>query len=185
MTDPKHRITARLTAEETSAFLREAANRKANEGRPFTSKRVHVMTMERSQTSMLQRLRRDGHQVDFSIRPPPLAMESGKVLPAMMLAGYSTVEMMRAAEGKPCPYCSHVMKTGLGRKPTRDHMHPRSKGGTLARGNCVIVCAPCNHKKGSLTLEEFAAELEKNNDRRAKIVKAFMSTVNLGECDAK
>ena len=39
------------------------------------------------------------------------------------------------------------------RMPTRDHAHPRSKGGRLI----VIACWTCNHMKGDMTMEEWEA----------------------------
>jgi HNH endonuclease len=48
-----------------------------------------------------------------------------------------------AAIGKPCAYCGEPMAA-----PTRDHIRPRSKGGTLAPGNKAMACDCCNSDKG-------------------------------------
>src|SRR5216684_6443958 len=52
-----------------------------------------------------------------------------------------------AAIGKPCAYCGEPMAA-----PTRDHIRPRSKGGTLAPGNKALACDRCNTDKGSRSL---------------------------------
>ncbi len=94
--------------------------------------------------------------------------------------GYSTVEMMRAARGQPCPYCSATMMPGTKRFPTRDHIRPRSAGGKLTPGNCAIVCGPCNVSKGSKSLEQFADYLAKHGDPRAPFVRAFIEELRRG-----
>lgn len=97
-----------------------------------------------------------------------------------LLAPYSTVEMMKAACGKRCPYCSMIMTRGTYHFPTRDHIRPRSAGGKLTPDNCVIVCGPCNVAKGSKSLERFAAALEHKKDSRAPIVRAFIESLRRG-----
>jgi len=52
-----------------------------------------------------------------------------------------------AAIGRPCAYCGDPMAA-----PTRDHIHPRSKGGTLAHGK-VLACLRCNGDKGAGRLD--------------------------------
>jgi hypothetical protein len=73
-----------------------------------------------------------------------------------------------AAIGKPCAYCGEPMAA-----PTRDHIHPRSKGGTLAQGK-ALVCDPCNGDKGSLMLEAWLHRLCKAGDHRAAFVAAVI-----------
>jgi 5-methylcytosine-specific restriction endonuclease McrA len=70
-----------------------------------------------------------------------------------------------AAIGKPCAYCGDPMAA-----PTRDHIRPRSKGGTLAAGNKALACDPCNTDKGSRTLGSWLYRLAKVGDPRAAIV---------------
>ena len=77
-----------------------------------------------------------------------------------------------------CPYCGVPM----GRKrfsPTRDHMIPRSRGGTLEPGNKVIVCMPCNLSKGDLTIHEFYQALVSYRDPRAKHVARFIEGMSI------
>jgi hypothetical protein len=55
-----------------------------------------------------------------------------------------------------------------------DHIHPRSRGGTLAVDNRAVVCFPCNRDKGSLSLGRFLYQLCRNGDPRAGLVETFM-----------
>lgn len=87
---------------------------------------------------------------------------------------YSTVQMISRGHGEPCPYCGKTMLRGTRRLPTRDHVRPRSTGGTLSKGNCLIVCAPCNGEKGSKSLFEFLEALSGRNDPRAERVRALV-----------
>jgi 5-methylcytosine-specific restriction endonuclease McrA len=74
-------------------------------------------------------------------------------------------------EGKPCPYCGQEMQCDQPTKrPTLDHLRPKSKGGNL-HGNCLVVCSRCNHHKGSMSLHAFAAYLERKRDPRADRVR--------------
>lgn len=76
----------------------------------------------------------------------------------------------REFDGKPCPYCERVMMSGSPKHPTRDHIVPKAKGGTLENDNCLVVCLICNGDKADMTLPEFAAWLARRGDRRAPIV---------------
>ncbi|MGJ4908877.1 HNH endonuclease [Bradyrhizobium sp. HKCCYLS2033] len=70
-----------------------------------------------------------------------------------------------AAIGKPCAYCGQAMAA-----PTRDHVRPRSKGGTLAGQNKALACQRCNEDKGSRSIRSWLYRLEKAGDPRAAIV---------------
>jgi hypothetical protein len=74
-----------------------------------------------------------------------------------------------AAIGSPCAYCGEPMAA-----PTRDHIRPRSKGGTLAQGK-ALACAPCNTDKGSRSLASWLYRLKMVGDPRAPIVAAFIT----------
>jgi len=54
-----------------------------------------------------------------------------------------------------CQYC------GAKGELTFDHVIPRSKGGITSWENVVAACAPCNLKKGSLSLHQTAMSLRK------------------------
>lgn len=43
---------------------------------------------------------------------------------------------------------------------TRDHLHPKSKGGKLYDDNKVYACRTCNKWKGDLTIEEWLNKLK-------------------------
>jgi 5-methylcytosine-specific restriction endonuclease McrA len=72
---------------------------------------------------------------------------------------------LMAAIGQPCPYCGEPMAA-----PTRDHIWPRKRGGTLNGRNTAIVCDPCNSDKGARSLESWLYALDKAGDRRARFV---------------
>jgi len=76
-----------------------------------------------------------------------------------------------AAIGKPCAYCGDPMAA-----PTRDHIRPRSKGGTLEGGNKVLACDPCNQDKGSKSLASWLYRLRKADDQRAVFVSTTLAT---------
>lgn len=63
-------------------------------------------------------------------------------------------------------------------RPTRDHMTPRSRGGTLEYGNKVIVCEPCNYAKGNLDIYEFCRVLTEDLDPRAFYVARFIRNMS-------
>lgn len=74
-----------------------------------------------------------------------------------------------AAIGQPCPYCRDPMAA-----PTRDHILPRCRGGTLDGQNKALVCDPCNQDKGGRSLASWLYRLRKACDRRAEIVAALV-----------
>lgn len=62
--------------------------------------------------------------------------------------------------------------------PSRDHLHPRSRGGTLTDlHNRVIACARCNADKGSLSIGRWLARLAATCDVRAAVVAKFIATL--------
>ncbi len=79
-----------------------------------------------------------------------------------------------AAIGKPCAYCGEPMAT-----PTRDHIRPRSKGGTLAPGNKALACDRCNTDKCSRSLASWLYRLEKAGDPRAAIAGRSLASTML------
>jgi hypothetical protein len=85
-------------------------------------------------------------------------------------------QILTNAIGSPCPYCGHPMQhpeQGL-RRPSRDHIRPRSKDHTLAAANRAVVCEPCNVAKGSRSLVSFLFRLDRAQDPRAPFVAAFI-----------
>lgn len=118
----------------------------------------------RSQTSMLQWLRRRGHRVDFSNNPTV----TGEI--------FTADPPGKRFNGQHCPYCLHVMMTDTRRHPTRDHVKPRRAGGTLADSNRLIVCMQCNSDKADMMLAEFVDWLQKRSDARASIVQSVLNS---------
>lgn len=70
--------------------------------------------------------------------------------------------------GKACPYCGEAMNET--HKPTRDHIQPKSRGGSDAPSNLLIVCEPCNQDKGCLTIGEWFGVILRDGDPRADYV---------------
>lgn len=50
-----------------------------------------------------------------------------------------------------CQYCSAQLTY---EQCSIDHIHPKSKNGTLSWENCVLSCVKCNHKKADRSLKE-------------------------------
>ncbi len=55
-----------------------------------------------------------------------------------------------------CLYCGHTFADW---DLTRDHVVPKSRGGSDAWDNVIVACKRCNHRKGGLLLEEAGVEL--------------------------
>ena len=55
-----------------------------------------------------------------------------------------------------CQYCGKKFSSKV---LTFDHIVPRSQGGNASWKNVVTACAPCNLKKGNLTLKESGMKL--------------------------
>ncbi len=56
--------------------------------------------------------------------------------------------------GEPCYWCGRLMNYRdpySRRYRTRDHLVPRSKGGTIIAKNIVMACAGCNVERGNST----------------------------------
>lgn len=73
---------------------------------------------------------------------------------------------LRRYSGKPCPYCRrtmHAYPAGNEFSPTRDHIRPKSHGGT----EVLICCTTCNGDKKALSLEEWLHKLRLDGDVRA------------------
>jgi 5-methylcytosine-specific restriction endonuclease McrA len=64
------------------------------------------------------------------------------------------------ADNEDCPYCGLILLTNI----HADHIYPLAKGGESTKKNMVLVCAECNSKKGSLTLQAFIKKYSLNRD---------------------
>lgn len=94
------------------------------------------------------------------------------------------------ADGHPCPYCGGTMdRRDIKMQPTSDHIRAKkrfripgsqSRMSLRKKGRTIIVCSECNFMKGTLTLEEFIADLIERNDRlRMCLYKNFLRTENI------
>ena len=61
-------------------------------------------------------------------------------------------------ENNYCWYCGKEMEPS---KLTKDHVFPRSKGGTNVMDNIIMVCKTCNSSKGNMDLFEWYATVRK------------------------
>src|SRR5262245_62070658 len=72
--------------------------------------------------------------------------------------------VLLAAVGMLCPYCGEPM-TLPDRAPSRDHIRPRKRGGTLDdRSNRAVVCCRCNSDKDHLSQLQFLNRLRRAQD---------------------
>ena len=82
-------------------------------------------------------------------------------------------------EGKPCAYCGLKMVSSQARgdirQATRDHIIPRSQGGSLKRSNRVHCCARCNFHKADMSLEDWLTLLRKHKDPRVGCVERVLA----------
>lgn len=61
--------------------------------------------------------------------------------------------------GMPCAYCKRIMNSNSpDLMPTRDHIHPRSKGGR----EIIWACWTCNHIKADMTPQQWAGLMAAN-----------------------
>lgn len=103
---------------------------------------------------------------------------------------YQTAGVGALAEawGKACPYCDVPMDCEP-RRPTRDHILPRCRGGSRSgAANILIVCYACNHDKGDKTLMEFLSAMALRLDPRAsvlsRLVASFYANLDVREANA-
>jgi len=74
-----------------------------------------------------------------------------------------------------CYYCRDSLND---HNRTKDHIWPKSKGGTLHRDNKVYACRRCNKSKGNLTLTEWLEQL-KNLKRTEKNKKLWKNRLTI------
>lgn len=90
--------------------------------------------------------------------PEPLVIRLTRYvrLPHRSVPPTRTAIMLRDAYT--CQYCNGTPNR---HELTVDHVHPRSRGGRHEWSNLVTACQACNHKKGSLLLEEAGMTLRR------------------------
>lgn len=67
-----------------------------------------------------------------------------------------------------CLYCNHAMADRGG--PTYDHITPKSRGGSNASHNLIVVCKFCNRDKADLAITEWCGWLLAHGDDRGGIL---------------
>lgn len=68
-----------------------------------------------------------------------------------MATKHTKIVRLAYAIGQPCPYCKRKMEMNSGTQPSRDHVHPQSRGGELT----IWCCWDCNNRKGDMSLAEW------------------------------
>lgn len=68
-------------------------------------------------------------------------------------------------------YCIYCGKSIAPINFSRDHLVPRSKGGTGHPANIRPCCRPCNNEKGNLSLERYRALIRTHSDSYDKEIK--------------
>lgn len=81
-----------------------------------------------------------------------------------------TLRMLYSVQRGYCAYCNR--RTALPPRDggridgvlyaSRDHRHPRARGGGDARGNLVMACEPCNRLKADMLWPEWRAFMTAN-----------------------
>ena len=160
-----------LTWEETVAFLR-----KCGPVGKYVKKDVIAATLSPPQpnTNIFRAPQYGMKEKPIVPVPREVIIKGIAIMVGMVSAGFSTPEMIQAARGKPCPYCTRTMEGNKQRRPSRDHIKARVNGGTLRPGNCLIVCQGCNGDKDTHTLDQWLAILRRDGDGRAAIVEALI-----------
>lgn len=62
-----------------------------------------------------------------------------------------------------CFYCEKIIESSA--DLTKDHIIPKSKGGSNKKNNIVISCKHCNNSKASRTLQEFMSYVMKHKTK--------------------
>lgn len=87
-------------------------------------------------------------EYDVVVRSPSIEMRLPSVLAVRQFVRPVTrvsfsVENLILRDRHRCQYCGEAT-----RKLTKDHVHPRSRGGPDTWENVVMACDPCNSRKG-------------------------------------
>lgn len=84
------------------------------------------------------------------------------------LQDYEIWEYLLEKFDRKCVYCGRSSDI-----LNRDHIVPRSKGGTNRAGNLVLSCRECNERKGNMSLQEFVKDSNKLKQIQSKIGKSI------------
>jgi 5-methylcytosine-specific restriction endonuclease McrA len=91
---------------------------------------------------------------DAKDKKPPHPGFGGKV-------GQGKPKWMKDLFGGPCHYCGQPAFT-------MDHKIPKVRGGSNARSNLLLACAPCNRLKGDMSYDQFLELLKGRYPGKAK-----------------
>lgn len=75
----------------------------------------------------------------------------------------------RSESGRMCHYCRQTFTDAL--PPTVEHIKPRSMGGS--RSHSVLVCQPCNNRRGVAPFVAYMAAVERAHDEAARTGRSF------------
>ena len=90
------------------------------------------------------------------------------------LQGFEVWEYLLAKFQRKCVYC------GAGDIPlTRDHVIPRSAGGSNRISNLTLACLPCNQAKGNLPLDQFITNPKKLKALKTQLQKPLRSCATM------
>jgi hypothetical protein len=94
-----------------------------------------------------------------SVEVSSILLTRSKVQPHLWAESYEpplTNRALFARDGYLCLYCG---KSFPSRELTRDHVIPRSRGGSDSWSNVVSCCHRCNHLKGARSPDEWGVDL--------------------------
>ena len=99
---------------------------------------------------------KDGHQSEISIKSIiAVRGETKRSYDKATINTHGNFLLFRR-DHNICAYCSDEFE---GRDLTRDHVHPRSRGGSNDWVNSVTACKSCNMRKANRTPEEAGMQL--------------------------
>jgi 5-methylcytosine-specific restriction endonuclease McrA len=93
------------------------------------------------------------------------------------LKDFEVREYLRYKYKHTCQYCGGLSGDAV---LEREHIHPRSKGGSNRIGNLTLSCRSCNQAKGALLLEDWKASL--GHSKLALARKQGIERVLSGKC---
>jgi len=70
--------------------------------------------------------------------------------------------LLREQKGK-CFWCGDKIDLSIDGYLTRDHLVPKSKGGSNSKENLVASCRPCNQNFGDISIKDKINHLKSNN----------------------
>jgi 5-methylcytosine-specific restriction endonuclease McrA len=98
--------------------------------------------------------RLDGSRTEFELHA--IIACDGRVFQPVRVRPPLTNQALFRRDQNLCLYCAGEFPDG---ELTRDHVVPRSRGGTDCWENVVAACKRCNHHKGDRLLDEISMEL--------------------------